>query len=293
MANYNELFTNIATGGLVAMMFAMGLGLSLKDFSRVLSSPLAALIGLAGQIVILPIVAILIILVLQPSAYVAVGIMIIAACPGGATSNAFSYMARGDVALSISLTAISGMCAFITTPLIVTIGASMFGGGDAEVSLSFLDTALRVLLTTALPVSLGMIARATIPLPWDKLTQWIFGAGLVAVLGPSARIIFNNSEMMLASLGSSAVGGLALNISMMAIGFGVAALFRLPETQRRTISIEIGIQNFALAVVIIMSILQDPRFLVPGLFYLPAMYLSGFAMIFLSRRADARAAATA
>ncbi len=293
MENYNELFTNIATGGLVAMMFAMGLGLAPADFARVLRAPTAAIIGLAGQIVVLPLVAILIILILQPSPYVAVGIMIIAACPGGATSNAFSFMAKGDVALSISLTAISGMLAFISTPVIVSIGASMFGQGDAKVELSFIDTSLRVLLTTALPASLGMAARAFIPLKWDKLVPWIFGAGLVAVLGPSARIIYNNSETMLNQLGSSAVGGLALNISMMAIGFGMAALARLPETQRRTISIEIGIQNFALAVVIIMSILQDPRFLVPGLFYLPAMYLTGGAMIFLSRRADARKLANA
>lgn len=293
MENYNELFTNIATGGLVAMMFAMGLGLAPADFARVLRAPTAAIIGLAGQIVVLPIVAILIILILQPSPYVAVGIMIIAACPGGATSNAFSFMAKGDVALSISLTAISGMLAFISTPVIVSIGASMFGQGDAKVELSFIDTSLRVLLTTALPASLGMAARAFISLKWDKLVPWIFGAGLIAVLGPSARIIYNNSETMLNQLGSSAVGGLALNISMMAIGFGMAALARLPETQRRTISIEIGIQNFALAVVIIMSILQDPRFLVPGLFYLPAMYLTGGAMIFLSRRADARKLANA
>lgn len=293
MENYNELFTNIATGGLVAMMFAMGLGLAPADFARVLRAPTAAIIGLAGQIVVLPIVAILIILILQPSPYVAVGIMIIAACPGGATSNAFSFMAKGDVALSISLTAISGMLAFISTPVIVSIGASMFGQGDAKVELSFIDTSLRVLLTTALPASLGMAARAFISLKWDKLVPWIFGAGLIAVLGPSARIIYNNSETMLNQLGSSAVGGLALNISMMAIGFGMAALARLPETQRRTISIEIGIQNFALAVVIIMSILQDPRFLVPGLFYLPAMYLTGGAMIFLSRRADARNLANA
>ncbi len=286
MADYNELFTNIATGGLVAMMFAMGLGLSLADFSRVLAKPRATLIGLGGQLLVLPAVAILIIMILQPSPYVAVGIMIIAACPGGATSNAFSYMSGGDVALSISLTAVSGMFAFITTPLIVSIGVQLFGEGDAQVSLSFLDTALRVLLTTALPVTLGMIARATLPLPWDTLTRWIFGLGLVAVLGPSARIIFNNSETMVSSLGSAAVGSLALNISMMAIGFGLAALARLPSQQRRTIAIEIGIQNFALAVVIIMSVLKDPRFLVPGLFYLPAMYLTGTAMIYLSRRAD-------
>lgn len=293
MADYNELFTNIATGGLVAMMFAMGLGLKIGDFSRVLRNPLAAAVGLGGQIIVLPLVAIGIILLIQPSPWVAVGLMIIAACPGGATSNAFSYMAKGDVALSISLTAVSGVCAFLTTPLIVSIGAQMFGEGDARVSLSFLDTSLRILLTTALPVSLGMIARAKVSLPWERISRWIFGLGLLAVLGPSVRIIFNNAEMMANSLGSAAIGAVALNASMMTIGFFMAALARLPETQRRTISIEIGIQNFALAVVIIMSILQDPRFLVPGLFYLPVMYIAGAVMVWLSRRAEARKLAKA
>ena len=88
MADYNELFTNIATGGLVAMMFAMGLGLTLGDFSRVLRNPLAAAVGIGGQILVLPLVAIAIIMMIQPSPWVAVGLMIIAACPGGATSNA-------------------------------------------------------------------------------------------------------------------------------------------------------------------------------------------------------------
>lgn len=293
MADYNELFTNIATGGLVAMMFAMGLGLTLGDFSRVLRNPLAAAVGLGGQILVLPLVAIAIIAMIQPSPWVAVGLMVIAACPGGATSNAFSFMAKGDVALSISLTAISGVCAFITTPLIVSIGAQMFGEGDARVSLSFLDTSLRILLTTALPVSLGMAARANIALPWERISRWIFGIGLLAVLGPSGRIIFNNAEMMANSLGSAAIGAVALNVSMMTIGFAMAALARLPNTQRRTISIEIGIQNFALAVVIIMSILKDPRFLVPGLFYLPVMYIAGAVMVWLSRRAEARKLARA
>lgn len=288
MADYNELFTNIATGGLVAMMFAMGLGLTIADFARVMRNPLAAAIGLGGQIIVLPLIAIGIILIIQPSPWVAVGLMIIAACPGGATSNAFSYMAKGDVALSISLTAVSGVCAFLTTPLIVSIGAQMFGEGDAQVSLSFLDTSLRILLTTALPVSLGMIARAKVSLPWEKISRYIFALGLIAVLGPSARIIFNNAEMMANSLGSAAIGAIALNAVMMSVGFAMAALARLPEQQRRTISIEIGIQNFALAVVIIMSILKDPRFLVPGLFYLPVMYIAGAVMVWLSRRAEAR-----
>ncbi len=284
----NSPFTMVALAGLVVMMFSMGLGVRVADFLNVVRRPFPVAVGLLGQVFLLPVAAYLIAILFDLPPFMAIGLMIVAACPGGATSNAFSFLARGDVALSISLTAVSGALAFITVPLIVGFSVVVFSDQSTNISLSVIDTSLSILTTTLLPVAVGMAARAKVNFPWDKVKLSLFSLGLLFILGPSVFLVVGNFDVMRNALGATAGATVLLNISMVLIGFFLAAMCRLPENQRRTIALEVGLQNFGLAIVIIMIFLQDPRMLVPGLFYLPSMLLTGCAIVAYAHWMDRR-----
>lgn len=265
-------------------MFSLGLSLGLDEFRRVFEKPIAVACGLLGQLVLLPIVAVLLALLLGLPSFVAMGLIVLAACPGGATSNAFSVLARGDVALSISLTAITSVVAFLTVPLIINSGFALFATQGVEVSLPFGETAQRVALTTLLPVAVGMLVRSRREGGFPILQQTTFYLAFAALMVPSVGIIADNGSVMLDAVWAGAPAGALLNIVATAVGFGLALLFGLPATQQRTIALEVGIQNFGLVVVIILSFLADPRLMVVALFYLPSMLLVGGAMALIAAR---------
>ena len=162
----------------------------------VIRKPKAAALGLIGQIILLPIVGALIAIVFQLNPHIAVGLMIIAACPGGATSNAFSVLVKGDSALSISLTAMSSLLAFITLPIIVNVSMDFFKYGDGTVTLSFIDTAIQLFLTTALPVMLGMLCRNFVPKFADVVGKPLFYFGFICLLFPTIAFFKNFSGII-------------------------------------------------------------------------------------------------
>ena len=282
-AFFEQIWTHMAVMGLVAIMFSMGLGITLEDFRRIVTRPYPVALGLFGQILILPVVAFAIVYVLQLPEPLALGLIIVAACPGGATSNAFSYMSHGDVPLSITLTAVSGALAFITTPLVVNLGVSAFAETSSEFSLPFAKTSIQVLTTTALPVALGMLSRTYIPLAWNRLKNVIFAIGLKLIIVPSLHTVTKNFDVMLSMLGDAAIAAIGLNIAMLLVGWLIAALGRLSLQQQKTISLEVGLQNFGLAVVIITSFLKRPELLIVGLFYLQSMLTTGALFVGASR----------
>lgn len=284
--------TAIAFAGVILMMFSMGLELRLADFRRVFRSPFAVTVGMLGQLALLPAAALVLALLLRLPDYIAIGLMILAACPGGSTSNAFGYLARGDVALSVSLTTLSAALAFVTTPLIAGLGIAVFGAQDAGIRLSFLDTSLSVIFTTIAPVALGMVVGGRFPEASRRLKIPLFLAGLAGVLFPSIDLITDNADRMAESLGTAALAAALLNVSMVLAGLGIAALLRLPEPQGRSIALEIGLQNYGLAVVIILNFLNDPRMLLPGLFYLPCMLATGVGIVIWGRWRDRASALT-
>ena len=170
----NSQLPNIA---IFSLMFSIGIGLSVQDFLYVIRNPKAALVGLTGQIILLPLIGALIAIVFRLDPHIAIGLMIIAACPGGATSNAFSVLVKGDLALSISLTAMSSLLAFITLPLIINLSLVFFDYGDGTVTLSFIDSAKQLFFTTALPVLLGMVCRFYFPQFSRRISKPIFYFG--------------------------------------------------------------------------------------------------------------------
>ena len=288
MINFTSLLDSIISLlpsiAIFALMFSMGIGLVVQDFLYVVRKPKAALLGLTGQIVLLPVVGALIAIAFRLDPHVAVGLMIIAACPGGATSNAFSVLVKGDIALSISLTAMSSLLAFITLPIIVNASLGFFEYGDGTVSLSFIDTAVQLFLTTALPVMLGMLCRIFLPKFASYVGKPLFYFGFMCLLYPMISFFKNFSGIIDHSDILQSTSAIVLNVSMMLFGAGLGALFGLSKRQSKTLAVEVGIQNFALVMVVIIVFLNDLKLIAPSIFYLPSMYITAFALSYLSRK---------
>ena len=281
LALVNSQLPNIA---IFSLMFSIGIGLSIQDFLYVIRKPKAAIVGLTGQIILLPLVGALIAIVFRLDPHIAIGLMIIAACPGGATSNAFSVLVKGDLALSISLTAMSSLLAFITLPLIINLSLGFFEYGDGTVMLSFIDSAIQLFFTTALPVLLGMVCRFYFPILSRRISKPIFYFGFACLFYPLISVFKNFSGLINESNIFQSTSAILLNVTMMCVGAGLGALFGLSRSQSRTLSVEVGIQNFALVMVVILVFLKDLTLITPAIFYLPSMYLSAFALSFLSRK---------
>ncbi len=277
----NSQLPNIA---IFSLMFSIGIGLSVQDFLYVIRKPKAALVGLTGQIILLPLVGALIAIVFRLDPHIAIGLMIIAACPGGATSNAFSVLVKGDLALSISLTAMSSLLAFITLPLIINLSLVFFDYGDGTVTLSFIDSAKQLFFTTALPVLLGMVCRFYFPQFSRRISKPIFYFGFACLFYPMISVFKNFAGLIDPSNIFQSTSAILLNVTMMCVGAGLGTLFGLSRSQSRTLSVEVGIQNFALVMVVILIFLQDLTLITPAVFYLPSMYLSAFALSYLSRK---------
>jgi len=261
---------------LAIIMLGMGLSLVLADFKRVFNHPKAALIGLGNQLLLLPLIAFVLVTVFNAPPIMAVGIMLLAACPGGVTSNLISHVAKGDIALSISLTAITSLVTVISIPLIMSFSLAHFiNDTETQVELPVLKTIAQIMVITVIPVSLGMLIRHfntafanTMERPMRIASTIIFVAVLLG-------IILANKALILPALKSIGLVAALLNISTMALGFFAAKLFQLHLKQAITITIESGIQNGTLAIVIATSILQQPDMSIPAAIYSLLMLASG------------------
>lgn len=266
---------------LFIIMLGVGLSLVADDFKRVVVYPRAVAVGLINQLVLLPLVAFALAHAFSLSPMMAVGLMLIACAPGGVTSNLITYVARGDVALSITLTAISGLITVVSIPLVLSLSMDAFLGETREVALPVGETIVQIVAITVLPIGLGMLVRRYKPRFADKMERparisstVIFVLILGGVIAANVEVI---KQYFLALSGVTAT----LNILMMAIGFGSARLLRLQTPQAITISIETGIQNGTLAIVIATSILQKGELaVIPGVYSLIMFMTGGFMMCY-------------
>ncbi len=273
----------ILPAALMFIMFGMGMGLTPGDFKRVIVSPKAKLVGLICQILCLPLLAFAIAVALRLPGDLAVGLMLIAACPGGPTSNIITHLSRGDTALSVSLTAFSSIITVFTIPLIVGASIRHFLGETATLVLPFWKTVIQLLVVTILPIVLGMWANAARPAlcrrfarPFNLVSLGFLVLVIAIAVGREQDLA---KQFLLA--GPSAV---ALNLASMLLGFGAAAYFGLGLSQRICISIEVGIQNGTLALAIALGMLESARFAMPAVVYSLIMFASGGAMILVFGR---------
>ena len=280
-----EIVTKIAPICLALIMLGLGLGLSFKDFTRVLKTPKDFFVGFFSQLVILPIVALGVALVLDLSAPLAVGLMIIAAAPGGVTSNVLTKFADGDVALSISLTAVVSLISIISVPFVVINSAEFFGVVVSK-DISLIGIALKMALVVTVPVIIGMIIRvfaenfivSKINII-NKLTSLLF----VIVF---AAIWIEEKDNILNYLAQAGLAVLILNIVMMMLGYFIAKKFASGIAQQKCIALECGLQNGTLAVFVATLIFDDLAYMVPTAAYALTMYITGFIFIYTLRKSN-------
>ena len=280
-----EIVTKIAPICLVLIMLGLGLGLSLKDFTRVLRTPRDFFIGFFSQLLILPIVALGIALILDLSAPIAVGLMIIAAAPGGVTSNVLTKFADGDVALSISLTAIVSLISIISVPFVV-INSAEFLGVVVSKDISMTGIALKMALVVTVPVIIGMIIRgfaenfisSKINII-NKLTGWLF----IIVF---AAIWIEEKDNVLNYLAQAGLAVLILNVTMMLIAYFISKKFVSGIAQQKCIALECGLQNGTLAVFVATLMFDDIAYVIPTAAYALTMYITGFIFIYILKKSN-------
>ena len=278
-----DIVTKIAPICLALIMLGLGLGLSVKDFTRVLKTPKDFFVGFFSQLIILPIVALGVALVLNLSPPLAVGLMIIAAAPGGVTSNVLTKFANGDVALSISLTAVTSLVSIISVPFIV-INSANFLGVTISQEISMVGIALKMALVVSVPVIVGMIIRAfaenfilsKINII-NKLTGWLFVIVFAAIWVEEKDNIFNY-------LAQAGLAVLILNVLMMSLAYFIAKKFVTGMAQQKCIALECGLQNGTLAVFVATLIFDDIIYVIPTGAYALIMYITGFIFIYFLRK---------
>jgi BASS family bile acid:Na+ symporter len=262
------------------IMLGMGLSLVPDDFRRVALYPKAAALGVVNQIIILPLVGFLL-LMLMPmrTPELAVGIMILAACPGGPTSNLISHISKGDTALSISLTALSSLIVVFTIPLIVNFAMRFFLQHGEYIPLPIFDTMLKVLVITILPVTIGMVLHAKFPAFSAKMNKPVKLMSGILLMVIIAAAILNDKENLVNFFAQAGPVALALNLVMLVIGFITARMFNLRASQSITISIESGIQNGTLGIAIAATLLRNPTMTISPAIYSLIMFMTAGVII--------------
>ena len=279
-----EIVTKIAPIALALIMLGLGLGLTIQDFTRVVKTPKDFLVGLISQLIILPIIAFILIKFLGTSPEIALGVMIIAAAPGGITSNILTKFADGDVALSISLTAVISIISIVTVPLIVFTSADLLGISFSSDNINITGTALKMSLVVAVPVLVGMIIRkfadnfiSSRTSIINKITGFLFLIVFIAIWFEERENIFNY-------LAQAGLVVLNLNILMMAIAYFLAKTFASGIQQVKCISLECGLQNGTLAVFVATEISNEIIYIIPTAAYALIMYITGFIFIWFLRK---------
>ena len=282
-----EIVTKIAPIILALIMLGLGLGLKLEDFGRVLKTPKDFIVGFISQLIILPIVAYILILIFRAPPEIAIGVMIIAAAPGGVTSNIMTKFADGDVALSISLTAVISLLSIITVPLIIFTSADFLGITEISQNISMTGIALKMFLVVTVPVILGMIIRkfaenfiASKVGIFNKLNIILFAIFFFAAF-------YEEKENLINFIMQAGLITLILNVSMMVIAYYIAKAFTSGIKQMRCIALECGLQNGTLAIFVSTQIFgTDILYVIPTAAYALIMYITGFIFIFILRKSN-------
>jgi bile acid:Na+ symporter, BASS family len=259
--------TIIIPFGLFLVMMGLGLTLSIDDILRVIIMPKAVLVGLAGQLILLPVVAFGLAFALNPAPVIAIGLILLSACPGGITSNAYVFASRGDIALSVTLTTIASLFTVVTMPLIVWMALTLFAEGSDMVSVPVANMMRSLAQLTILPIFIGMLIRKFKPGFADKMVEPVRKmaiAILIMVIVTNTWFSIDTLKQFIVQAGTVA---LILNITCMSMGYGLSRLAKLNTDQTISITYEVGLQNLSLALVLANTILGMPDYAAVTLIY--------------------------
>lgn len=262
------LFSTAIPAGLFTIMFGMGLQLSRTDWLRIRTEPKGVVAGLTGQFVLMPALVLATAIIAPLPEAIAVGFIILAACPGGTISNSFSYLSRADVALSVTLTAISSVLAIATLPLIIGVGLGLIGAeatGDLQLPID--RTIKQLVILTLAPLGLGMLVRKFFP-SFARQADRAFRAINVIVLATLfGAVVVTQFNFLRANMLVAGTTSLVLSASCLFAGYGIARLLGLPAIQRKTVAIETGVQNGAVGIMIATVVLQQPAYAIAPTVY--------------------------
>ena len=279
------IVTSIAPIGLALIMLGLGASLTVKDFTRVFQNPKVFLVGLLCQLILLPVIAYLLIIILKTPIELALGVMLIAAAPGGVTSNVLTKFANGDVALSISITAFTSLISIVSVPYIVFLSIDLFNISYVEKEVSMLGISLKMFFVVTIPVIIGMIIRRIFSNfivrnmnVIEKISVGLFSIVFIAIYIEE----WDSIVMFLSTAGTIA---LILNITMMIVGFYIAKFFASGVAQRRCISLECGLQNGTLAVFVGTQLFgSNMTYMVPTAAYALIMMVTSIIFVFILRK---------
>ncbi|MDC0608556.1 bile acid:sodium symporter family protein [Candidatus Pelagibacter ubique] len=281
-----EIVTTIAPIALALIMLALGLGLSLENFANVIKQPKDFLVGLICQLILLPIIAFILIKIFNTSPELAIGVMIIAAAPGGVTSNVLTKFANGDVALSVSLTAIISLVSIITVPFIVFKSADLLNINYQSAEISMVGISIKMFLVVTFPVFIGMLIRkfatnfiSSKEQLIQKISVFLFALVFLAIL-------IEEKGNIIPYLAEAGLITLILNLTMMILGFYIAKKFASGIAQRKCISLECGLQNGTLAIFVSTQIFDNSAYLVPTATYALIMFITSIIFVFIVKKSS-------
>ena len=282
------LSANLLPTLLFLIMFGMGMTLTVEDFKRITKSPSEVLIGLTSQVIVLPIIAFLISISLGLNPTQSVGLILLACCPGGATSNLFSHLAKADTALSITLTAFSSIITVFTVPFIINASLFFFFETGSEFSLPVLRTIVNIFKLTALPTVLGMFLKNKFPefcKRSEPIIKWFSIIFIIIALAAMLKLV-SEKEPILVALKAVGFAVILLNIISMISGYQFGRMFKMDEKRKITIGIETGIQNGVLGITIATApnLLDNALFAIPSGVYGLVMCISGIFVINFSKK---------
>ena len=277
-----EIVTKIAPIILALIMLGLGLGLKIDDFTRIFKTPKDFFVGFFSQLIILPLVAYLLIIILKVPPEIAIGVMIIAAAPGGVTSNILTKFANGDVALSISLTAVISLISIITVPLIIFTSADLLGITNISQNISMIGIALKMFLVVTVPVILGMIIRKFAENFVNSKIQIFEKLNIILFVIFFIAAFYEERESFIDFLMQAGFITFILNITMMIVAYYLGKTFASGIKQQKCIALECGLQNGTLAIFVSTQIFgTDIVYITPTAAYALIMYITGFIFVFL------------
>ncbi len=278
-----EIAKTIAPVCLAIIMFGLGLGLTISDFTRVVKKPRDLFVGFICQVILLPIIAFLLIQIISLPIEIAMGVMIIAAAPGGVTSNILTKFADGDVALSVSLTAVVSLLSVLIVPLIVFNSAD-FLSVEITKEISMLNIAMKMFFVVTIPVIFGMIIRSLMTDFIVSKTLIIQRLSVILFLIVFISIWIEEWDRIVSFITRAGLIAFILNMTMIFVGYYVAKFFASGVAQRKCISLECGLQNGTLAVVVATQLFDDIVFMVPTAAYALIMFTTSIFFVLIVRK---------
>jgi len=283
MSIVTDIFLPLA---LAFIMFALGLGLTGLDFLRVIKQPKDFLVGAISQIILLPVIAFILISIWPISPELAIGVMIIAAAPGGVTSNILTSFAKGDVALSVSLTAIISLLSVVTVPFIIVTSLSLLSIDSITQNISLTSMAISMFLIVTVPVIIGMIFRkfaSNLALKFEPVAKKISMVLFIIVL---LGAILAEKDNIVSYFADAGLVTLILNVLMMIVAFSVAQLLGTGNSQKKSIAIECGLQNGTLAIFVGTTLFGGGAYIIPAATYSLIMFVTSLIFVFIVRKTN-------